>query len=233
MTKRAEREQARAMRLAGRSYNEIAAALGVSKSSVSLWVRDLPRPGLSPAAEEARKAGPRAMWAQRRRETFVARQNDKLSWAQGLGPLGDRDLTIAAAVAYWAEGTKSKRYRPEERLTFVNSDQDLIRLWLCWLDSIGVGRDRCRFQLHIHESAGIDAALEFWSRVVQVPVGDFLPVVRKRHNSRTTRKNTGEAYVGCLSVRVLDSAALYRRVEGTWWAVASSARLRAQRPRIL
>ena len=37
------REKARELRTQGRSYNEIATELGVSKSSVSLWVRDLQR----------------------------------------------------------------------------------------------------------------------------------------------------------------------------------------------
>jgi DNA invertase Pin-like site-specific DNA recombinase len=48
------RAQARALREQGLSYNQIAAELGVSKSSVSLWVRDLPQPeGLS--YEEGRR----------------------------------------------------------------------------------------------------------------------------------------------------------------------------------
>lgn len=38
-------QKARELRAAGRTYNEIAAELGVSKGSVSLWVRDLPRRG--------------------------------------------------------------------------------------------------------------------------------------------------------------------------------------------
>jgi hypothetical protein len=38
------RAKARALREQGIDYNAIAAQLGVSKSSVSLWVRDLPRP---------------------------------------------------------------------------------------------------------------------------------------------------------------------------------------------
>src|SRR6266550_4878410 len=42
------RVKARELREQGLAYNQIAAELGVSKSSVSLWVRDLPRPeGLS------------------------------------------------------------------------------------------------------------------------------------------------------------------------------------------
>jgi transposase-like protein len=42
--KDAERAKARELRTQGLGYNRIAAELGVSKSSVSLWVRDLPRP---------------------------------------------------------------------------------------------------------------------------------------------------------------------------------------------
>jgi hypothetical protein len=38
------RVQARVLRTQGLSYNEIAAQLDVSKSSVSLWVRDIPCP---------------------------------------------------------------------------------------------------------------------------------------------------------------------------------------------
>ena len=38
------RARARELREQGLAYQEIAAELGVSKSSVSLWVRDLPRP---------------------------------------------------------------------------------------------------------------------------------------------------------------------------------------------
>jgi transposase len=38
--------KARLLREQGYDYNRIAAELGVSKGSVSLWVRDLPRPEL-------------------------------------------------------------------------------------------------------------------------------------------------------------------------------------------
>ena len=62
------RAKARTLREHGLSYNQIAAELGVSKSSVSLWVRDLPQPeGLS--YEECRRRaaeGVRKYWAAER-----------------------------------------------------------------------------------------------------------------------------------------------------------------------
>ena len=48
------RARARELREQGLDYDDIAGALGVSKSSVSLWVRDLPRPARL-SYEECRK----------------------------------------------------------------------------------------------------------------------------------------------------------------------------------
>jgi transposase len=48
--------RARELRAQGRTYNEIAAELGVSKSSVSLWVRDLPRPARLSCEESGRRS---------------------------------------------------------------------------------------------------------------------------------------------------------------------------------
>src|SRR5215510_11752830 len=58
------RARARQLREQGHEYNRIAAELGVSKSSVSLWVRDLPRPERL-SYEECRKRatdGARRYW---------------------------------------------------------------------------------------------------------------------------------------------------------------------------
>src|SRR5215470_8244836 len=63
------RVQARELRQQGMAYREIAAALGASKSSVSLWVRDMPRPERLSYEECAKRhaAGVAAYWSQERR----------------------------------------------------------------------------------------------------------------------------------------------------------------------
>ncbi len=50
------RARARDLRTQGLDYEDIAAALGVAKSSVSLWVRDLPRPARLSYAECRRRS---------------------------------------------------------------------------------------------------------------------------------------------------------------------------------
>src|SRR5690242_1787557 len=96
-------ERARELRAQGLDYEEIATALGVSKSSVSLWVRDLPRPvGLS--YEECRKRaaeGVRRYWAAEHQVQEARRVAARTTAAAEIGSLTERELIIAGAIAYW------------------------------------------------------------------------------------------------------------------------------------
>ncbi|MGP4112242.1 hypothetical protein ACTWP5_15170 [Streptomyces sp. 4N509B] len=212
--KDALRERARALRAAGRTYDEIVAELGVSKSSVSLWVRDLPRPARSP--ERMRRMS-EARWGPYREERDRLRRDTRLRARNEIGELTDRELFLLGVGLYWSEGAKSKPHQIREYVTFVNSDPSMIRVYLAWLRLVGVAQERLTFRLLIHESADVAAAQRYWAEVVQAPPSQFRKATLKKHNPRTVRKNVGDAYHGCLVVRVLDGADLYRRIEG-WWA---------------
>ena len=49
---------------------------------------------------------------------------------------------------YWAEGSKTKPHARSERVTFINSDPDMIEVYLAWLRLLGVAPDRLRFHVH-------------------------------------------------------------------------------------
>jgi transcriptional regulator with XRE-family HTH domain len=221
--KDAVRAQARQLREKGLDYEEIAAELGVSKGSVSLWVRDMPRPPHL-SYEESRKrsaAGVRRYWAAERPVRDAARQAVIDAAAAEIGPLTDRELLIAGAIAYWCEGAKGKPRRRSDQVAFINSDPGLIRLFLCFLDSMGVEPVRMSFRLQIHENADIAAAKEFWRKVTGARASQFKEPTRKRHNPKTLRKKTGEDYHGCLVVVVAQSAELYQQIAG--WAEGAMA----------
>jgi transposase-like protein len=218
------RAEARAMRAAGRTYPRIAAELGVSKGTLSLWLRDLPHPPRDMKAGEAnRLAGHRAYFERRRALVAEEKQADKERWAGTIGPLSYRELLLVGAALYWAEGSKAKKWRPGECVCFTNSDPAMIRVFLEFLTALDVDPSRLRFALHIHQSADVAAAEAFWLDLVGGPAARFWKTSLKRHNPLTRRGNTGEAYHGCLRVSVLRSAALYRRIEGIWWAISGSA----------
>jgi transcriptional regulator with XRE-family HTH domain len=210
------RARARELRQQGLDYEEIAEALGVSKSSVSLWVRDMPRPERLSYEECCKRSaeGSRLFWETERPAREAKREAVRASAAAGIGELSPREILIAGAIAYWCEGSKSKPHRLSERVVFINSDPRLIKFFLRFLREAGVEPAQVRFRLQIHETADVVAAEQFWLAVTGAEPARFHRPVLKKHNPLTIRKNVGADYHGCLVVDVRQSANLYRRIEG-------------------
>ena len=215
------RTTARRLRNLGLDYDEIAARLGVSKSSVSLWVRDLPRPPRL-SVEECRKRsaeGSRRYW-EAERPAREARLADVAARATAeIGDMTDRELLIAGAIAYWCEGTKNKPHRRADRVVFINSDPLLIGFFLKFLRATGIAPETLVFRVYIHETADIEAAQSFWLDLTGAQPSQFRRTALKRHNPKTARKNVGATYLGCLRIDVRRSSDLYRKIEG--WAAAA------------
>jgi transcriptional regulator with XRE-family HTH domain len=222
------RARARELREGGLDYEEIAGALGVSKSSVSLWVRDMPRPPRLSYKETRKRAaeGVRRYWAAERPVREARREAVRAAAAAAIGVLSPREILIAGSIAYWCEGTKKKPCRQAESVAFINSDPDLIKLFLRFLSAAGVESSQLRFRVHIHESADVAAAEQFWLAVTGAEPAQFHRTTLKRHNPRTVRKNVGDDYHGCLIVVVRQSADLYERIEG--WVRAVTAIMPSQ-----
>ncbi|MFE6839720.1 hypothetical protein ACFVFI_33470 [Streptomyces sp. NPDC057705] len=216
------RARARELRLQGMTYDQIQIELGCSKSSISLWVRDLPKP---PRAH--RPAGTDMVRAQQGRAEAHARrkagyEETRRSARDEIGPLTDRELFLVGVGLYWAEGGKTKPHQPHPQISFVNSDPNMVLTFLAWLRLMGVTDDRLRFALQIHETADVAASEQYWREVVGLDASHFGKTTLKRHNPRTNRKKTGDTYNGCLSVRVLQGADLYRRIEGWWCGIVGA-----------
>ena len=50
-------------------------------------------------------------------------------------------------------------------MSFINSDPDLIRFFLRFLDATGTARTDLRFRIYIHESADVATAQRFWLEI--------------------------------------------------------------------
>jgi transcriptional regulator with XRE-family HTH domain len=218
--------KARELRARGYTYVEIGAELGVSKSSVSLWTRDMPRIGRLSYQETRQRnvTGVKAFWVDESPRREMGRLAITQKAVAQIGGLSDRETLIAGAIAYWCEGTKNKPYRrPSNSVQFVNSDPELILLFLRFLAVAGVERERIYFRLMIHESANVVAAQLEWQQITRLPADQFHKPTLKRHNPKTVRKNTGDGYRGCLVIQVRQGLTLYRQIEG-WAAAAMGSR---------
>jgi transcriptional regulator with XRE-family HTH domain len=119
-----ERQRARELRAESWTLKAIAEELGVAKSSVSIWVRDVeftPRPvnGARPLRRDPNKL-------QRRKQ-----QEIEALLAEGrrrVGDLDEREFLVAGAALYAGEGSKG-----DGRVKFTNSDARLVVFFCAWL----------------------------------------------------------------------------------------------------
>jgi hypothetical protein len=139
-----EQQRARALRAQAWTLADIAAELGVSKSSVSLWVRDVafePQP-----RRMARRRGPNRLQLAKHAEIERLRAEG----VNDIGALSDRDLLIAGTALYAGEGSKT-----DGVVKFANSDPRMVVLFCAWFRRIVVvDESRLRCRLHLHE--GLD-----------------------------------------------------------------------------
>jgi hypothetical protein len=213
------------MRLDGFLLKEIAEEFSVSMKTACLWCTGLPVP---PRARHGGDQEHVRMMNRKRWDAFLAEREQersaiKAAAAERVGTLSDRELELIAVTSYWCEGSKDKPYDRREKVALINSDPSVITVWVEWLRRRGYGLDRLRLNLSIHESADLHAATAFWAEVVGADVSHFGKPSLKRHNPKTVRKNTGEAYVGCLVVRVLQGRELYQHIEGIWRGIVSGS----------
>ena len=158
------RDQARARELRAEAWtlDEIAAELGVSKSSVSLWVRDVefePRPRRA----TARRRGPNAL--QRRKAEEIERL--LAEGRERIGQLSERDLLVAGIALYAGEGFKDK-------LGMANSDPRILVTFVTWLRRFfDVDEARLRVTLYLHAGLDVAAATAYWSSLLEVPPSQF------------------------------------------------------------
>jgi transcriptional regulator with XRE-family HTH domain len=162
--KLAERQQARLLRRAGLPLAEIAARLGVSKSSVSVWVRDVAFQPV-PRVTRGRRRQPNAL--QRRRQAEI----DRLL-AEGrarIGRLSEREFLIAGVALYAGEGSKR-----DGAVKFANTDPRMIAFYCAWLRRFfEIDESRSRARLYLHAGLDLAAAIAFWSKLTGIPPAQF------------------------------------------------------------
>ena len=125
-----ERELARQLRrYEGQSIREITRLVGVSKSSVSLWVRDIE---LTPEQQEALRRR-NAIYDRQRLGNKIwsaqCRERRKRWQAEGRALAGSGDPHFAAGcMLYWAEGSKTRN-----AAQMTNSDPEVLRFFVRFL----------------------------------------------------------------------------------------------------
>ncbi len=206
------RQRAEELRRAGYSYTLISERLGVSKSTLSGWLRDIEYEPNEEVRQRVRDGPLKA--AQTNQERARRRTREiKQQAREDLGDLSARDLWLAGVALYWADGTKAN-----EDVRFTNSDPDLIAFMMRWFrDICRVPDERFRVAVHLYPDCDPDEAVSFWASVTQLPETQFYPPRVDRRQGKRSKKR-GLLPYGTAHVQILGGSGtgrtLHRRIMG-------------------
>jgi transposase-like protein len=200
--KTVEREQARKLRRdCGLSVKEIASRLGVSTSSVSLWVRDIEL--TEEQHERLRERNPIYNPQRAGRAVMTARRRGERRGYQAHGRALARrrdPLHAAGCMLYWAEGWKTRN-----QVHFSNSDPEMVRLFVAFLRRFfDVRAEDIRltcnlFADHTERQREIEA---FWLRVSGLPEGSLCQSIVNVYSKYSLKKRRNKLPYGTCRVVV-------------------------------
>lgn len=204
MAKSSERLRARQMRAGGLSIRAIAENLRVSKSSVSLWCRDI---GLTPrqvglliarSQKGVRLGQLNGAAANRQKKEAVIAQY-RLEVRKEIGNLTSREMLFTGLGVYWGEGIKGKG-----TIAIANSDPKIILFMFRWLRKIfRVPKEMFRPQIFINEvhRSRETVIQEFWSSLLGLSAAQFRKIVFIKVKNKKVYENHN-SYYGVLALRV-------------------------------
>ena len=200
-------------RTEGRSIKEIARLLGVSNSSVSVWVRDIELSDEQHAALEARNGLherqriARASMAANARARRAAAQDEGRRRARSLGR-----RYVGGCMLYWAEGSRSRN-----KIVFTNSDPEMTRFFVEFVcEFFAVGSDRFRLTCNLFaDHASRQREIEnFWLDTVGLPRSCLCKSTVNRYSRYSQKKRRNKLPYGTCRV-VVNSTQIAQTVYGS------------------
>lgn len=216
MAKSELKSHARLLRNQGESVKAIAQKLHVSKSTVSLWVRDiiLSQSQLEILQNNKLKGAQLGRFngsliqKQRRIKLINEFQAEGMDY---FNKFSKSDLFITGLALYWAEGSKKNR-----EVKIVNSDPKMIVFMIKWL--------LICFPLTINDLAGSvninithkdreKSVLDYWFKLTNIPLGRFRKTNFIKSKAVKIYTNPND-YFGTFNIHVLKPARIYYKILG-------------------
>lgn len=217
MAKSVQRLKARKLRLSGSGIRSIAQKLQVSRSSVSVWCRDIElTPQQLEVLFERKKDGVRrgqilgAAANKRKKEAVII--DFRQRGAQELSRLSDREILLTGLGIYWGEGAKGS----SSVVSVVNSDPRIILYMYQWFQR-AFKVDKIMFSPRIfinaqHRSRE-EKVVNYWSRLLRLPKRQFGKTVFIKVKNKKVYENY-DTYYGVLALKVRKGANIKYRILG-------------------
>lgn len=205
--KTSEQNKAVELRKQGVAMGEIAQRLGVSKSSVSLWVRDVK---LTPAQLNKLNSNGHSVDAiEKRRMSRLAGTKARRVVITDKALLEAEKLVkdtlwCVGTSLYWGEGGKT-----QNMVRLANSDPAVLAIIMKYF-RITCAVPEHQFRGHIHTFAHCDEkkAERYWSDITGIPLKQFFKTYKKQSSASKDKRHT--LPMGTCQVYVHDTQLFFR-----------------------
>ncbi len=218
MAKQKKHSAALNLRKTGYSIGAIAKELEVSKSTVSLWCKDiaLSDQQLKLIAENSKHHATHALL--RAAEKMRVRRLENIASAlkngsHDVGILNKRDIFMVGLGLYWGEGYK----KGSQEMGFTNSDPAMITFYIEWLTRIyKIKKIDLILRISINNQHVLRERkiINYWSKVTGIPATQFTKTSFIKVSSKKIYIDP-ENHFGTLRIKVRRGTELRRRVLGS------------------
>ena len=194
------------LRKLGKSYGEILKKVKVSKSTLSLWLRDIELTSEQKAELRGRQKS-RYEGAKANQRKRIERTKKIIGESKKEAKLFLKNpLFLMGLMLYWAEGSKRG-----EQINFSNSDPRMIKFMMSWFRKIcEVPEEKFRIKLYIHSLHCRKDIEKYWSELTNVPLSQF----HKTFIKPTSLKHRKyPLYNGTCAIRISNKD-LFRKIKG-------------------
>lgn len=218
MAKFQERTKALLMRRKGQSLKEISNVLGVSKSTVSSWCRDIKLTEkqitkLAMKQTEGSYKGRMIAAENKRLARIKEEQQLKQEGLKEIGKINFRDFFIAGVAIYWSEGYT---YSGGSEVGFTNSDPKMVLFMLEWFKKVcKISNDRFSLSIRVNEARKnrVGKIESYWAKITKIPLAQFNKTVLIKSQAKKIFVNSDD-YYGTLRIVVRRGSQLRRRING-------------------
>lgn len=209
------------LRKSGVSMTKIEKDMGIPRSTLSYWFKDIKlTPEKQKTLEENKKRAlekarvKAVIWHNKEKEKRLKIATTEAE--EVISGIRDNDLNtleVALAFLYLGEGAKSNHF------SIANSNPDILNFFLKSIDKLyGIKKDKLRYELHLRADQKENEVKNYWSNKLQIPILNIkYCVFDPRTRGRKTRKDYNGVcivYAGGIaySRKLLEIARLYSNI---------------------
>ncbi len=196
MTRFIDKQKAIDLRKQGMSYSQIKTKLGISKSTLSSWLKEMPLS--KKRISELRDNNETRI--ERFRNTMRKKRELRLSKIYNkqkkiIFPLSSKEFFIAGLFLYWGEGSKSYN----STLGMSNTDPAIIKFFIKWISiCFKVPRKKLSVQLQLYKDMDIEQEKKYWSQILSIPEKQFIkPYIKETFRKNITHNKGGFGHGTC------------------------------------